>query len=116
MAVRQTNDQQRSNLERRDNRIKELEVEVSIQKETLTEQIDKMHLKISDMEKDHHEKMTNYEKDNALLTQKNEFSMNKINELEKSLSTTLKTTEEKMNRLKEEKEAEMKESIERIKE
>lgn len=41
------------------------------QKQSLTEEKDKLHLKLSEMEKEHHEKMTKYEKENALLKQQN---------------------------------------------
>lgn len=55
------------------------------QKEALTEQIDKLQVKLTIIEKDHHDKMTNYERENALLKQKDEFNLNKIAELEKML-------------------------------
>lgn len=55
------------------------------QKEALNEQIDKLHAKLTSFEKDHHDKMTNYEKENALLKQKDEFNLHKITELEKTL-------------------------------
>lgn len=43
---------------------------------------------MSEFEKEYHDKMTNYERENALLKQQDEFSRNKIAELEKTLENT----------------------------
>jgi len=90
MAVRQTNEQQKSNLDKRESKIQELESALSVQKEELTEQISKLHVKVTDMEKEYHEKTTSYEKENALLHQKNDFKDSKIADLEKIIHNSTK--------------------------
>ncbi len=71
MSVTHSRDQLASTLDKKENKIKELENEMQTQKQSLTEERDKLHLKLSEIEKEHHEKMTNYEKENALLKQQN---------------------------------------------
>ena len=60
-----------------------------------------MHLKVTDMEKEYHEKTTSYEKENALLHQKNDFKDNKISDLEKIIHNASKDFEERLSKYKE---------------
>ena len=55
------------------------------------------------MEKEYHEKMTTYEKENALLHQKNDFKDHKIADLEKTIQSSSKDFEDRLNKYKEEK-------------
>lgn len=81
------------------------------QKDSFNEQLDKLQFKLSEFEKEHHDKMTNYERENALLKQQEEFNRNKIADLEKTLENTNQIYDEKMMKFKEEKEAEVRETI-----
>lgn len=58
------------------------------------------------MEKEYHEKTTGYEKENALLHQKNDFKDSKIADLEKIIHNSTKDFQERLSKYKEEKEQE----------
>lgn len=104
MSAIHNRDQLASTLEKKENKLREMETDMQAQKQALTEQIEKLHAKLAIIEKEHHDKMTNYERENALLEQKNEFNLNKITQLEKIIENTNQVYEEKMNRFREEKE------------
>ena len=114
MSLRQTSEQRGVNLERKEALIADLERELSAQKEASNEELEKMHEKIGEIERTNHERVTNYERENALVNQKNEFCIKRNEELEELLKNSSRVNEEKMNLFKTEKEAETRERVEKL--